>query len=539
MKLIIGWILVITILLSSTAWADSSGIWKTGYYVDEFNDKTGETYAYVKVDGRFSNSATDDSYLEATVSVDSDSVEFYLLEYGSHKLTSLFSDPTYTIRVKDGKDNVHTFSGVLDESVARIVVYNPQHIEKLQSILMAGGNIRFSITDDNSASTKYTFAINSSNSYDMLHRHTVGILMNCFSEGVATVTSSDNMGAINTSGEIVIPFAYDIIWDCSDGMLRTYNGEYTILGSGTRNPGDGKYGFISKDGTNIIECEFDEAYNFSCGRAFVKKDGKWGCIDTDGNLVIPYQYSNVYVFSEDIALVTFGKALDWGSYFYIDLNGNTVYTGMEEGKSFSNGLARVKLNGKYGYIDKEGNLVISATWDNAAEIFGDGQGWAISGEKKYIIDAAGNIIADSKKDGLIYQDTFSDGLVHVKNSEKQSGFVDKEGNLVIPCKFKGARSFQNNHAIVIDENGKYGVIDKTGSFTVPCKWDFMFPIGNYYRVSKENTSGDKKDGLIDANGNIVLDFIYDNISYRDGYYTTKMGSEWIIFDDNLNRVFIY
>ena len=63
--------------------------------------------------------------------------------------------------------------------------------------------------------------------------------------------------------------------------------------------------------------KYDDAYNFSEGLALVKLNGKYGYIDKQGNEVIPlkYDYAN----------------------------------------NFLEGLALVRLNGKYGYIDKQGN----------------------------------------------------------------------------------------------------------------------------------------------------------------------------------------
>ena len=132
-------------------------------------------------------------------------------------------------------------------------------------------------------------------------------------------------------------------------MLRVYNGEYIEIdgGSRTANGGVGKYGFISKDGTIICDLEYDNAYSFHCGRAFVEKDNKWGCIDTNGELVIPYQYDFAYSFSEDRALVYTGTLKkdgfpDKGVYSFIDLNGNTVFSGMERGFDFSDGFLNEK-----------------------------------------------------------------------------------------------------------------------------------------------------------------------------------------------------
>ena len=63
---------------------------------------------------------------------------------------------------------------------------------------------------------------------------------------------------------------------------------------------------------------------------------------------------------------------------------------------YSEGLAWVRLNGKYGFIDKSGTLVIPCMYD--------------------------------------YADSFHDGLAWVGLNGKD-GFIDKSGTEVIPCKY--------------------------------------------------------------------------------------------------------
>ena len=53
-------------------------------------------------------------------------------------------------------------------------------------------------------------------------------------------------------------------------------------------------------------------------------------------------------------------------------------------------------------------------------------------------------------------------MANVKNEEWKSGYIDKSGNLVIPCIWKGAWAFSDGLAIVMDEEGNEHVIDKTG-----------------------------------------------------------------------------
>ena len=56
-----------------------------------------------------------------------------------------------------------------------------------------------------------------------------------------------------------------------------------------------------------------------------------------------------------------------------------------------------------------------------------------------------------------------EGLVSVTDNNGLQGYVDRTGQMVIPCQWKDANSFYEGRAAVKDESGKYFLIDKTGA----------------------------------------------------------------------------
>ena len=96
--------------------------------------------------------------------------------------------------------------------------------------------------------------------------------------------------------------------------------------------------------------------------------------------------------------------------------------------TYHEGLAIVKLNNKYGFIDKTGKEVIPIKYDNA---------WS-----------------------------FSEGLASVKLNNKY-GFIDKTGKEVIPIKYDDAWGFSEGLAFV-ELNGKLFYINKRGECVKDC-----------------------------------------------------------------------
>jgi len=97
-----------------------------------------------------------------------------------------------------------------------------------------------------------------------------------------------------------------------------------------------------------------------------------------------------------------------------------------DAKGFSEGYAAVKIDEKYGYIDKAGKVVIKPQFDEA-KLFKEGFA-AIAIDDKYgLIDKKGNMILEPKFDE---SGSFTEGLVPVKLDDRWR-YIDKTGKFVI------------------------------------------------------------------------------------------------------------
>ena len=216
---------------------------------------------------------------------------------------------------------------------------------------------------------------------------------------------------------------------------------------------NGKYGFIDKSGTLVIPCKYDDSNSFREGLAAVTLNGNDGYI-TQTEIWYDYAGKNL---SNNLRLVKLN-----GKYGFIDKSGTEVIPcKYDEADSFREGLAKVVLKGKYGFVDKTGTEVIPCKYD-AAESFSEGIAKAkLKGNDGYITQTG--IWYDNADKNL------SDNLRRVLLNDKW-GFVDKTGTLVIPCKYDSADSFSGGVAMVL-LNDKWGFVDKTGTEVIPCKYD--------------------------------------------------------------------
>ncbi len=180
-----------------------------------------------------------------------------------------------------------------------------------------------------------------------------------FKDGLAVVALGGRCGYIDRQGKLVIRPNYAICNSFSEGLASVRIGgksAFMVLG-----PAGGHWSFINKRGKTTIELPHgvQQAWDFSEGLAAIQiADSHCGYVNRSGLTVIAPVFSYCDAFSEGLADV-----LENGRWQYIDRNGNVILTtDYFEVYPFKNGLARVEVgdvgpNQKFGYIDKSGREV--------------------------------------------------------------------------------------------------------------------------------------------------------------------------------------
>lgn len=202
-----------------------------------------------------------------------------------------------------------------------------------------------------------------------------------FSEGLAAVQleQGGKWGYINTRGELVISPQFTYAQPFSEGLAR--------VGYGNENGGHGWCGFIDKEGKYAINPQYDSAGDFSDGLAGVLARGKSFVIDKKGNKVIDSVSVDIK-FSEGLAVIR-GKNNLLG---YIDTTGRVVIEPQfTRAGDFSEGLAPVRIYGKYGFIDRTGKIVIEPRFVFAGK-FSRGLAYVATETGVGYIDKSGKIV---------------------------------------------------------------------------------------------------------------------------------------------------
>ena len=205
------------------------------------------------------------------------------------------------------------------------------------------------------------------------------------------------------------------------------------------------YGYVNRQGEVVIEPQFTYARPFSKeGLAAVQpKDGKVGYINMSGEFVIPPIYDGGFSFSDGIANVRKDE-----KYVYIDTSGNIMLE-VGDGNTcfeYSEGFITVTDgSGKYAYMDLNGNYVTDFTYDVAFP-FLNGIAMVCIDDKDYFIDTSFNTAIEPK---YVEACPFSEnGLARAKGENGLWGYIDIKGEWVIEPIYSEVGPFNKESAFV-------------------------------------------------------------------------------------------
>ena len=120
--------------------------------------------------------------------------------------------------------------------------------------------------------------------------------------------------------------------------------------------------------------------------------------------------------------------------------------------NFYKGFARVKLNGKWNFINTEGKL-LSEQWYDTVYYFSEGFAKVILNDEYNYIDNKGKMLSEQWYDGAC---SFSGGFAAVKLNGKYN-FIDTEGNLLSEQWYDSIFDFYEGFAAVKLDSNWYGI----------------------------------------------------------------------------------
>ena len=231
------------------------------------------------------------------------------------------------------------------------------------------------------------------------------------------INEENKYGIISTSGTILIETKYDEVKYIGSSHLYAVKEDQTwkLFDTETKNividggykdiveakseniivvNEDEKYGVLNKDFTVKIEPQYEDLkYAFSI-YYIAKKDGKYGIINSENETVIEFEYQNMIytenggfiqadktdtetvIFDNNLGQKVVGIVSDINTekgYIKVYTNNEYKYYNfkLEEKSSAdlltANTLFLSKRDGKYGYVDKSGNIIVDYMYEDGTE----------------------------------------------------------------------------------------------------------------------------------------------------------------------------
>ncbi|MCJ1806288.1 MULTISPECIES: WG repeat-containing protein [Flavobacterium] len=308
-------------------------------------------------------------------------------------------------------------------------------------------------------------------------------------------SKNDKYGIINDQNQILIPFKYERIDKFQDGFIFTKNS---------------KVGFIDKNLKIIIKEEFEDINRYANSPNntwIVKVQDKWGLINEKLDFIIKPIYNSLE-FNQKQNLLTY--SLTDGKYGIMDINENILldeikckfiksennyfrlyddYNNLsisqiilkndltlkfelgdilkfsEISGNIDKELIAVQKNGKYGFINKDGKLIIPYQYDGAYSSIDTFSAPVLKDGKWGYINSKNEILIDFKFTGNMYP--FENGIAEYyfnPNQSKQgynwnkNGLIDLKGNIIAEPKYERIKFLIEDRAIIL-ENGIHYLFD--------------------------------------------------------------------------------
>jgi hypothetical protein len=246
--------------------------------------------------------------------------------------------------------------------------------------------------------------------------------------------------------------------------------------------------------------------------AIYKKDNLYGIINNKNKIVVPFQYKTLRKYKMGI-LVTENK-----TYYFIDSKGNKISKNYDDvminfNQNFDAVLDcfKVKIGDKYTLVSNTFEEKLPLIYDkinffyyktlpdkllvqrNGKQVIFDIAKWE---ETKLIFDKIQ--VLDSKE--MIVEDN------------GKSGIIDYVGTIILPLEYDSINYLTNYSEegipLVLTKNNKVALYINRKFYTA-FEYDSMTSFFSLIKIEK-----DKKLGLLDGLGNVVLPIDYDTIEYN-------------------------
>ena len=268
----------------------------------------------------------------------------------------------------------------------------------------------------------------------------------------------------------------------------------------------GKQGLLNPQGKFAIPAIYNSLWSGESGYYIAENaEKKVGLIDSLGRVIIPFDKQTIRSIGATNYALNKSVNSEKSLYYLFNLKTNKVINSVpfEDVGQFSEGLLRVKLAGKIGYVNESGKLVIPTVYDDVNTL-------TIPFDNDFSVYLGGDI-PEGEDEGEYAEGEEEDYLSVYCFTESKSLNIDPMGEYLV-SDFKGSIT-----TVAIGE--KVGAIDKNGKIIIPIIYDYITPFSNGLAVAmiKKTDEGFNpvlisKTGQILLEGSLILTWLDEDIA---------------------------
>lgn len=267
-----------------------------------------------------------------------------------------------------------------------------------------------------------------------------------FEEGIVPMKLGEKWGMINHKNETIIPFEYEDIFGCNNNRICAKL--------------NGKWGIIDKFNNKLIGFKYDEICIYltrDCSSLPAKLGDKWGTIDIYGNVIYDFVYDDCDGLDEK-GWYKFRKKNKWAIYSCERNNFISPFM-YDEVEIYSNWVCKVKLNGKYDYVDTENVPVSDFCYDTIHHFYRTNLVSIYKNGKCGLMNTGGKILIEPKYDDCIKR--ASENMLVWEDNEYNQYVTNIDMNIIIQKrKYQKFNGGYNSGFISVRNNGYYNKIGK-------------------------------------------------------------------------------
>lgn len=229
---------------------------------------------------------------------------------------------------------------------------------------------------------------------------------NIYSDKYFVIQEGSKQQLVNKEGEVVLK-------DNFDEIKQIANSGVVIL----KNK---KYGLIDFEGNTLIDASFDILKEINTDVFLASKEGKVGLIDKEKNEKVPFSYKDISYNNK--AGIYIADDENYNSSI-IDSNFEVKITGILSEINTENGYMKIKIGSEYKYYN------FKFVEKNSQEVLTQNKIFISKKDGKYgFVDLKGNVVVD-----YIYDDATEANKYGYAAIKKDGlwGAIDSEGNIVI------------------------------------------------------------------------------------------------------------